>query len=163
MCAAGRRFAGSSGALFRGAKLPKSAESQRTSAHLSDDRQTIGASTRNSPRQPPSCTRITLRYGTLNNYSFPMQHPRLQHLQPLPATARRCIARPSQRPAPTHPPPTLYPPPRATTDKRVCSLLQLANQLSYGGRELVECHGSVLYEPRVRLVRDSCSRCMGVH
>ena len=50
-----------------------------TSRPSSPPSTTIDASTRNSPRQPPSCTRVTLRYRRGHYFLFPATS-RLQHL-----------------------------------------------------------------------------------
>ena len=68
----------------------------------------IDASTRKSPRQPPSCTRVTLHSTTI---SFPLQHPACNI--PSRFLQRTTSTHINQH---THYALTLYPPPRVTTD-----------------------------------------------
>ena len=62
-----------------------------TSRPSSPPSTTIDASTRNSPRQPPSCTRVTLRYRRPSLFPFPCNVP---PATPLPASCNSPMRRP---------------------------------------------------------------------
>ena len=82
-----------------------------TSRPSSPPSTTIDASTRNSPRQPPSCTRVTLRYRHPSLFPFPCNVP---PATPLPASCNSRM-RHAVHPIPAGPPPTCHGPHQVTT------------------------------------------------